>query len=383
MIFLFLRVLDGFSTSETFVERNLAAINATGDQEPASNGAFVSIYYGDTGDYNYLQSLLVLGFTLNTLTIKYDRVVVLNSKEEFPDQVINVLMKAWTHVIYRPAIDFDEDQEIPEDVKKKLFKLQIMTLTQYDTIVYMDADSIALSNMGNIQKWPIPSSSIDFYNFRFGDKGPMYSSVMMHLRPSHADYVGLLHTVKSTEKFDLFDQTVFMNYYGDRMTIMPITASHDNGGYDRTVFGNPQKITGPISVSSIHFGGKMKPWGETQSSYTQVWTLFASHCFEKLDVPFVIGKVVAGGDAVLKGFLTASSEIKRKLQQEENAENDEDDIYVYATYEKNYLRRNLSIIFQLFFTVSLAVAGLLTVINKEKKDYAPLDSSSDRRLPAE
>jgi glycogenin glucosyltransferase len=98
------------------------------------------------------------------------------------------------------------------DLRATPTKLNLWTLTQYERILYLDADTLVLSNLDHVFSLP---QSIDFAaspELGFPD---CFNSGVMLLRPSTATFAELKKLADEVESFDGGDQGLLNIYFGD------------------------------------------------------------------------------------------------------------------------------------------------------------------------
>lgn len=164
---------------------------------------------------------------------------------------------------------FDQIYEVPSLAKrapkaywKDTFdKIYMFNMTQYDTIVFMDADMICVRSMDELfaKKADGDANSVSAIGFRGGGEGPYFQTGMMVIHPTRE---------KFAEIFERFESGVPPrgNQYNHGM-------NGRDGVLLRDVFQNNFKILDnkysrnlnprwkiPSSVISLHLRGKIKPW---------------------------------------------------------------------------------------------------------------------------
>ena len=171
------------------------------------------------------------------------------------------------------------------DLHATLTKLHLWNLTEFERVLYLDADTLVLSNLDHLFSLP---DSIDFAaspELGFPD---CFNSGVMLLKPSSTTFAELQKLAGEIESFDGGDQGLLNVYFGDGTLGHPIkhlltssqggntTRATSNAGGDRSWyrlsftynmemhkvyrFYIPAVLRYRSEHKVLHFIGKDKPW---------------------------------------------------------------------------------------------------------------------------
>ncbi|KAM0551274.1 hypothetical protein ACHAPJ_008619 [Fusarium lateritium] len=167
------------------------------------------------------------------------------------------------------------------DLKDTMTKLQVWSQTQFDRILFLDADTLVLSNLDHLFELP---SAIDLAaspDLGFSD---CFNSGVMLLKPSSSTYSELRRFASETASFDGGDQGLLNIFFGDGAVRHP-SLSFKDGPYAFGQDGVSQeknwyrlsctynlamhqvyRLYIPATLRYVkehkvlHFIGKVKPW---------------------------------------------------------------------------------------------------------------------------
>lgn len=151
--------------------------------------------------------------------------------------------------------------------KDTMFKLKIFSLTDYDKIVFIDADMILLKNIDFLFDKPHMSAVIAGKELHPEWDG--LNSGLMIIEPNYDEYVGLVSLIeasfqdRSAAGLPFGDQDVLEKYYTDWKQCSQLHLPSVYNvllGY-AGVLKEQNIITSIDDVYLYHFTGKQKPWG--------------------------------------------------------------------------------------------------------------------------
>lgn len=163
------------------------------------------------------------------------------------------------------------------DLGATFTKLHLWNLTQYERVLYLDADTLVLNNVDHLFQLP---KEIDFAaspELGFPD---CFNSGVMLLRPNEDTFEELCKFAKTRESFDGGDQGLLNVFFGDGTRNHPSTfltkekdeLSEDSKGWFRLSFTYnmemhkvyrlyiPAAMRYQDEHRILHFIGKQKPW---------------------------------------------------------------------------------------------------------------------------
>ena len=345
------------------------------DPKPHYKQAYVSCYSYDIQPYfGYLQMLIVLGYTLKTLSPQYDRVLIVWEKLAKEEQIMSILKKVWTHIIVRPYIKWPGNRTISNEDQALWFKLYTWTLTQYNKICYIGADTLIFRDISEVFNYNPPAAAYDMTEYGFTDSFLRFQHDFFLLKPSWDDFAQLMflatnyvdHPHKESYHIGSHDAAVLHRYYGNDISILPLVMMHENGGNKKTILQDPYHPTSKILSKGAHFDGDTKPWKRRMTVYSEVWMLLASSCYEKLDVPFSAGSLGQQGEDLINLLFGNAAEfnklraIAESIQQEEEEEMMQD---IYPDITHSGVRRNITMIFLVLFISLLMLKSTIGTSN--------------------
>lgn len=151
--------------------------------------------------------------------------------------------------------------------KETLFKLKVFDLTQFDKIVFLDSDMIALRNLDHL--FEMPHMSCVAAGQELHPEWVKLNSGLMVIEPNHEEYLGLegliesVYKERTAEGLGMGDQDVIQAYYDELW--QRSEQLHLSGVYN-TMLGyagylhKSGKIKGLNDIYVYHFAGKEKPW---------------------------------------------------------------------------------------------------------------------------
>lgn len=391
---------EEFDEDLYFTDMNILRAKREKDMPPRSRYAYVSVYSTDIREhFGYLQMLTVLGYSLMTLSPNYDRVLIVSQQLSEAEQLMSVVKKVWTHVIIRPHIKWPPNYHPGKTENNFWFKFQIYTLTQYEKICFLGADTLIFRDISPVFDWNTPSSGYDMMEYSLLDHGHRFNHDFLLIRPSLDDYSRLLELClnyvgspeKDQHKYGTFDTAVLQKYYSNHITIMPLVIMHENRGYKRTILQDPSHPTSRILSSAAHFGGDSKPWKKRMTIYSEVWMIFASNVYEKLDVPFSAGQLGQAEEEIVNILFGQAAEANRLKKIQEGLKYDDDDdglVELYPNPQHSGTRRNVTMLFLvllislLFLKITIGSANPFNVfmqkIEKGLDQFVRLDEEQPR-----
>ncbi|OHS94077.1 glycosyl transferase [Tritrichomonas foetus] len=347
------------------------------DQFTSTKNCFASVYSADDSKtFGYFQAVLVLGFSLQTMSPGYDRVLITDIQLQGKKQLMPILRKAWTHIIYRSPIIIPNNLSISKKEKDHLFKLHCWSLQNYSKVIFLGADTLLFSSISNLFDVPAPSASIDYYSLENDRRYPLFNSDFMIINPNVPDYLGLLYLtgeyILKIKKDNLLDKEnnkkisvrfIINEYFKKSITIINFVFSHENGGEPNTFYGDPDHKYFEVMTKSVHFGG-MKPWLFVKSSvYMTAWNAIAAYTYEQLDVPFSSSFRTDYSNQFVQQYMDIRSKMNTKIINIEDNNENEYNNDIYPSDIKHGVRYVLSLIFLMLFGSLLFVKSTVNHSN--------------------
>ncbi len=141
-----------------------------------------------------------------------------------------------------------------------LTKLRVLQLTQYETVVFMDADSLPLKRMDElfVKQWRVSIAAPSAYWF----PGSAVSTAMFAFRPSADLWERVSRHFASARARELFDMDIINLEFAGEMELLSEGYFCLNSEYcdqnQPTYFGDPDVSYDQVRV--VHFSDLGKPW---------------------------------------------------------------------------------------------------------------------------
>jgi alpha-N-acetylglucosamine transferase len=232
--------------------------------------AFVSIITSD----DYLRGLLVLHRSLIDTNTQYPFLTLIT--EDISVDTVSVLDKH--HIPYK-IIKTKINNPTDVDQSHRWFptysKLNIFDQTQYDKVVYLDADMLILRNIDELFKFPHMSAVIAGGMLPGKSTRKHLNSGMFVLEPSHELFEDMMSKIGKIEKLESggsidkprrgSDQDFLNAYYLDWPNQKELQLDHKYNiihylldEYNES-FGYSIE-NGPKPISILHYASYLKPW---------------------------------------------------------------------------------------------------------------------------
>lgn len=172
-----------------------------------TQGVFTLLY-----NEEYLAGALVLAIALRKILERQPEVNislgVIIDKERLNDSQVSLLRGLYDDIIEVEQLESDMDHRLTYDLgrpelKQTFTKIQLWSLTKYDNILYLDADTLP-----NVPKDESQGSILDLLKLDFAsnkilaapDSGfpDIFNSGVMLLKPNMSDYTNLLNLIEES-----------------------------------------------------------------------------------------------------------------------------------------------------------------------------------------
>ena len=278
-------------------------IQATGGRKKTiahSHAAYVLLMFG--GD-DYLEGILTVNYSLKRVNSKYD--VVCMVTEDVSDAAIQKMKHNNIKVIKVPYLTYDT-ATFPTQrgrdrygswINKSYTKWNILNLTDYDKVLFLDADMLVVKNIDHIFKENTPAAVFPIYgNFydehllkllksktispsiiskSLNEKGTVIDASFVLIRPNKQHYLGLQQMLSKMSPYGHvinlsgFDEqaiTEYMSVYNDgpKLTWTNIDCSYNYTWKNRCPSSD---------IYVMNFIGDVKPWKGDLRKYpdTKLW----------------------------------------------------------------------------------------------------------------
>ena len=205
---------------------------------------------------NYLKAVLVLAYSLQVVKSQYPLVVMttedMKNEKMTNKEIINILCSV-PNIIHVTAPNLKYCDEIQKEWKNHnvlntASKIQIFSLRDWDKLIYIDADTIVISNIDNLFEEYPDGSMIKYNTDPYGFTGLFILEPRNHFEVDF--YLYLLQNVKCFDG-DILGKIWFVVNKDKRYQIP------EDYLWDRR-----KNYTIPENVKVIHYTGDFKPWLE-------------------------------------------------------------------------------------------------------------------------
>ncbi|EAY21366.1 hypothetical protein TVAG_167410 [Trichomonas vaginalis G3] len=254
------------------------------------------------------------------------------SEMKIPPEKMKLLKQIWTHILYRPYIQWP-DGYIDTHARDMYlwFKLNAWSVVGWEKLLWTGTDVVFRRDPSSVFDFPPPCSIIDHYVYGMSHIGPVTNGDFFLLKPSLKTYSEMktlaLDWAKDPDEYGHklqlqgaswtgpHDQGLITQYFDGNITTVP-------QWYQLEVPGNPASMLGLNNtenpdprVISFHFPSTIKPWKKDAGPYSHAWSAIAYEAFDYLQVSI---------DLIGKGFPRPSGKIHPNLlfaiEQPRNAE---------------------------------------------------------------
>jgi len=259
-----------------------ATDNTAGVAVPAKKYAYVTMITSDS----FMPGLQCMVYSLQKTGTKIPICVLVTCQVSKITQ-LQIKSLGVKLVVVKPIGNPNTNSHVPGWVNSGYTKLHIWNLTEFDKVVYVDADTIVLQGIDELFKRPTPAAAPDTFP---PDK---FNAGVMVICPSKARFDDMQTKIAVLPSYDTGD-TGFLNSYfkdwytmpaGHRLpfgynalrTMFWLTAPRTRGYWDAV---KPLKI--------IHYCSSPKPWddpkkkGELEMLW---WTMFVESKLGGLKLP--------------------------------------------------------------------------------------------------
>lgn len=245
-----------------------------------NNYAYITLLTND----NYLPGIIILNESLKSVNSKYPLKCIVT--DYVSEQVITELNSynietIKVNTIYFPdkIAEFNKqiDQKFAETWKHCLAKLYCFTFTNYDKVIFLDADLLILKNVDHCFEMPHMTAALDGEYSNIWPKWPHFNAGFMVIKPNKAEFNNILKfigkinpeeiTYNFTDKhYVIADQEILNLYYSNWANE---TDKHLNKYYN--IFAPHLNTICTTDVYEnayfIHFIG-WKPWNMPDIEYS-------------------------------------------------------------------------------------------------------------------
>lgn len=233
------------------------------------NNSFLTALSTDS----YLDGVLTLHESLKATHSKYPFIVMI--PEGLADNTTRSLEKSNIRYIkVKNDIKVDDKMNTESVIhwSNTFFKLKIVTLTEFDKIVYLDCDMIVLQNIDELFDLPAMTAVAAGRNFPGNEDWDRLNSGLMVILPEKGLSDQLISNIDKTIEertklgYGVGDQDVFNTYYADWRTNETLHLSEQyNMFYEYIDHYLKQGTMKYKDIKVVHFIGSLKPWNYEKS----------------------------------------------------------------------------------------------------------------------
>ena len=149
-------------------------------------------------DDSYIYGVMLLNKSLKDVNTQYPLEVLVTSNVTKP--ILNILEQLQLKYYIINPLQSDEMIKYNSKINSKfaktwslsLTKLEIFKMTQYDKIIYLDADIMVLKNLDHLFKYPHLTSAIDGEYFNLWPDDPHFNAGIIIIEPDKDEYDKLI-----------------------------------------------------------------------------------------------------------------------------------------------------------------------------------------------
>lgn len=246
---------------------------------PSKKQAYVTLLSDD----NYLAGVVTLAYTLQHHGNTHELIVMVN--DQLSDQTLLVLQHMQLKCHRAPKLRYTDHSNAnmtasgwPQQMVNTADKLSVFTLTEYDKLVYVDADMLVLKNIDFLFDYPHGSAAMDLglihnpihtpqYNQAQCDYFKNFNSGLFVFEPNLNDYQTCLQLMQTIHGFDQEILRALWSHWENTSSLhLPQTCN---------VFA--KKLTdyirlgyfGFTDVHILHYTYQPKPWFTKDYKLTQ------------------------------------------------------------------------------------------------------------------
>lgn len=284
--------------------------------------AYVSGYTGDDDAGHFFILAITCGYSLNRTSPNFDRVLLIPTGMKIPEYRMNLLKKIWTHILYRPYIQWP-DGYIDTHARDMYlwFKLNVWSVVGWEKLLWTGTDVVFRRDPSSIFEYPPPCSIIDHYVYGMSHLGPVTNGDFLLLEPSLKVYSDLKSLARDWakdpdeygHKLQLqgaswtgpHDQGLITQYFDGNITTMPQWYQLEVPGNVASMLGLNNTEDPDPRVISFHFPSTIKPWKKDAGPYSRAWSYIAHEAFDYLNFSI---------DLISRGFPPPCGKIHKNLR---------------------------------------------------------------------
>ena len=254
------------------------------------NYSYVTLLTNDS----YVYGITLLVESMKQVDTKYPLHVMVTDKVSAPTlEMLNELGVTYSEVesIATPEYIFNHNMSIEPEIsiiwKECLTKFHVFDMTQYDKIVFLDADLYIMKNLDHLFDLPHMTAALDGEYFGLWQGWPHFNSGCVVIEPSHQLYGDLLNFAANMNpdtlpSYVIADQEILNLYYN---TWPEQTELHLNKYYNifAPYIDESQVEDVKENCYFIHYVGR-KPWTfwlrNNNETYAEYWYAFTKNIIE-------------------------------------------------------------------------------------------------------
>jgi alpha-N-acetylglucosamine transferase len=241
-------------------------------ETPARRYAYVTAITTD----DYVPGVLALKVALKMAAARYPLISMVG--EKVSPKTEKLIQSYGIETIRVPNVVIpDETCERNSSVKMNYWnnsfsKLAVMSLSEYEKLVYVDSDMLVIRNIDELFVLPHMSAVVAGKSYPGNEHWKDMNSGIMVIEPNenhYNDLIGCISAIeKSTNNKAYGDQEVFGYYYkwAERRELEISERYNVLAYYADYYVQNQKRILGSEKIKVIHFVGPVKPWARTPLS---------------------------------------------------------------------------------------------------------------------
>lgn len=205
---------------------------------------------------SYVKGALVLCHRLREYGVKYP-IVAIYSEDGISPENLSKLQKSFDELHPFKLIDNPDPSNLSlmsrPDLFSTLTKIAIWSLTEYEQVIYLDADTLPLRSTDELFSLDVPFAAAPELGFP-----DCFNSGFMVVRPSSTVYNALLKMAEEGRTFDGGDQGLLNLYFETDFHRLSFLYNIECSAVYHLYMPALKRLKDKWSV--IHFIGQKKPW---------------------------------------------------------------------------------------------------------------------------
>lgn len=265
-------------------------VTTENDPPPRSKYAFVHVFCADDLPHHKMVNAQVIGYQLKKYNSSIDRVMILPIGIRISDHEIKMLKSVYTHIIYRPFINWPCKGPEKHTVDKQFyFMLNIWTLN-YSKLLHIGGYTIFRKNPSKIFEFKPPAAAPEFQTWIIADLGPTQNTDFMLIEPSMEVFEKIVNfgctytsvrvnlTKSLNTAYGPYDTGLVIRYFKGNITTLQWWWNYEYPGHYIFCTHKINRYMDP-QVVSIRIPETNTPWTDKTNTISLLWINEASEFY--------------------------------------------------------------------------------------------------------